>query len=71
MPLFILVTLALKSMTGWTGWFDIGLGVPVEPLMRTEGFGAIMDLTRPDQSYVLPLTIGLLGITNIEVIWSS
>jgi membrane protein insertase Oxa1/YidC/SpoIIIJ len=66
-PLFILVALSLRSMSGWGGWFDIGMSVPTDPLFYTEGFGAIKDLTQPDGSYILPVTIGLMSITNIEV----
>jgi membrane protein insertase Oxa1/YidC/SpoIIIJ len=66
-PLFILVSLALRAMSGWTGWYDVGMTAPMEPLLRAEGFGAIQDLTRPDGSYVLPVLIGLMGITNVEV----
>jgi hypothetical protein len=66
-PLFILVSLVLRGMCGWTGWFDIGMGVPLEPLFKTEGFGAILDLTRPDGTFIFPVMIGLLSVTNIEV----
>src|SRR5436190_22706614 len=66
-PLFILVSLALRSMSGWVGWVDIGLTVPMEPLLQTEGFGAIKDLTQPDGSFVLPVMIGLINVTNLEV----
>jgi inner membrane protein COX18 len=66
-PLFILVSMALRAMCGWTGWFDVGMTAPMESLLHTEGFGAIQDLTRPDGSFVLPVLIGLLSITNIEV----
>jgi membrane protein insertase Oxa1/YidC/SpoIIIJ len=52
-------------MTGWTGWFDIGVNMPMDPLLMTEGIG-IKDLTRPDPYYVLPLTLGFLGILNTE-----
>jgi membrane protein insertase Oxa1/YidC/SpoIIIJ len=66
-PVFILVALALRAMTGWTGYFDVGMGSPMEPLLRTEGFGAILDLTRPDGTFILPVIIGLLSVTNVEV----
>ena len=68
-PLFILVSLALRAMCGWTGWFDIGMGVPLEPLFKTEGFGASLDLTQPDGTFILPVMIGLLSVTNIEVLF--
>ena len=66
-PLFILVSLALRSMSGWVGWVDVGLTVPIEPLLQVEGFGAIKNLTQPDGTYILPVMIGLLNITNLEV----
>ena len=69
-PLFIAASLALRSMTGWPGWFDIGLGVPVEPLLHTEGFVPINDLTRPDVTYVLPVLVGLFNIANVQVYYS-
>ena len=65
--MFILASLALRAMCGWTGWFDMGMGIPLEPLFQTEGFGSIQDLTRPDGSFISPVLIGLLSITNIEV----
>jgi len=65
-PLFILVSLALRSMSGWTGWFDVGMTAPLEPLLRSEGFGAIKDLTKPDGTNILPVLIGLMGISNVE-----
>lgn len=67
-PLFLLVSLALRSMSGWVGWVDVGMTVPIEPLLHFEGFGVISDLTQPDGSYVLPVMIGLLNLTNLEVI---
>jgi membrane protein insertase Oxa1/YidC/SpoIIIJ len=66
-PMFIMVSLALRSMTGWPGWFDIGMGVPVEPLLHTEGLGPIKDLTRPDGTFVLPVLVGLLNVINVQV----
>ena len=54
-------------MSGWTGWFEIGMNVPTEHLFYTEGFGAIQNLTLPDGSYILPVIIGLMSITNVEV----
>jgi hypothetical protein len=66
-PLFLLVSLALRSMSGWVGWVDVGLTVPIEPLLQVEGFGAIKNLTQPDGTYILPVMIGLLNITNLEV----
>lgn len=54
-------------MSGWGGWFGLGLTVPMEPLLQTEGFGVIRDLTQPDGSFVLPVLIGLMSVTNIEV----
>ena len=66
-PLFIIVSLALRSMTGWPGWFGIGSGIPVESLLHTEGLGAIKDLTLPDGTFMLPVLVGLLNVTNIQV----
>ena len=66
-PLFLLVSLALRSMSGWVGWVDVGLTVPIEPLLQVEGFGAIKNLTQPDGTYILPVMIGLLNVTNLEV----
>ena len=66
-PLFILVSLALRSMSGWTSWSAIGMAVPIEPLLLSEGFGTIQNLAQPDGSFILPVMIGLLSITNIEV----
>jgi mitochondrial inner membrane protein COX18 len=66
-PLFILVSLTLRSMSGWGEWFDFGLMVPMDSLLQTEGFGGIKDLTKPDGSFVLPVLIGLMNVTNIEV----
>jgi len=66
-PLFVVVSLALRSMTGWPGWFDSGMGVPVEPLLHTEGLGLIKDLTLPDGTFVLPVLVGLLNVINIQV----
>ena len=66
-PLFLLVSLALRSMSGWVGWVDVGLTVPIEPLLQVEGFGAIRNLTHPDGTYILPVMIGLLNVTNLEV----
>jgi len=54
-------------MSGWGGWFDFGLTVPMDSLLQTEGFGGIKDLTKPDGSFVLPVLIGLMNVTNIEV----
>ena len=65
-PLFVLVSLSLRAMSGWSGWFDVGMWASLEPLFRIEGFGAIQDLTQPDASFILPVMIGLIGITNIE-----
>jgi len=65
-PLFIFVSLALRSMCGWAGWFDLGMSVPLEPLLQTEGFGAIQNLTVPDGTFVFPVLGGLLGIANLE-----
>jgi membrane protein insertase Oxa1/YidC/SpoIIIJ len=65
-PLFICVSLALRSMSGWTGWFNAGMTVPPEPLLQSEGFGAIQNLTQPDGTFILPVLIGLLSITNVE-----
>ena len=45
----------------------MGLTVPIEPLLQFEGFGAIKNLTQPDGTYILPVMIGLLNITNLEV----
>lgn len=66
-PLFILVSLALRAMSGWSGWFDVGMWASLEPLFHTEGFGAIQNLAQPDGSFILPVMIGLISITNIEV----
>src|SRR5271155_3544169 len=66
-PLFIMVSLALRSMTGWPGWFDIGMGAPIEPLLHTEGLGPIKDLTQPDGTFVLPVLVGLLNVVNVQV----
>jgi hypothetical protein len=54
-------------MTGWPGWFDIGMGAPIEPLLHTEGFGPIKDLTQPDGTFVLPVLVGLLNVVNVQV----
>ena len=70
-PLFIIVSLALRSMTGWPGWFDIGLGVRIEPLLHTEGFVPVQDLTRPDATFILPVLVGLINLANIEASHSS
>ena len=53
-------------MSGWSGWFDAGMWASLEPLFHTEGFGTIQDLTKPDESFILPVMIGLIGISNIE-----
>src|SRR5271155_3866898 len=66
-PLFIMVSLALRSMTGWPGWFDIGMGAPIEPLLHTEGLGPIKDLTQPGGTFVLPVLVGLLNVVNLQV----
>lgn len=66
-PLFIIVSVALRSMTGWPGWFGVGAGIPVEPLLHIEGLSAIRDLTLPDPTFMLPVLVGLLNITNIQV----
>jgi hypothetical protein len=58
-------------MSGWSGWFDVGMWTSLEPLFHVEGFGAIQDLTLPDASFILPVMIGLIGITNIEASTSS
>lgn len=65
-PLFIVVSIALRSMCGWGAWFDIGLGVPMDPLLQNEGFGTIKNLVQTDGSFTLPVMIGLLSITNLE-----
>jgi membrane protein insertase Oxa1/YidC/SpoIIIJ len=66
-PLFITASMTLRAMSGWGDWLQIGLTVPVEPLLQNEGFGSIIDLTQPDSSFVLPVMLGLLSVTNIEV----
>lgn len=53
-------------MSGWTGWLGFGSPAPLEPLLQTEGFAAIQNLTLPDSTFILPVLIGLLSITNIE-----
>lgn len=59
--------MTLRAMSGWGGWLDFGLTVPVEPLLHSEGFGSIVDLTQPDPSFILPVMLGLLNVTNTEV----
>jgi hypothetical protein len=54
-------------MSGWPGWFDVGMTIPLEPLFQNDGFAAIQNLTQPDRTFVLPVLVGLLSITNIEV----
>ena len=66
-PLFILVSLVLRSMTGWTGWSDLGMVEATDPRLHLEGFGHIVDLTNPDPFFVLPVSIGLFSIINLEV----
>ena len=66
-PLFLLVSLALRSMSGWGGWVDVGLTVPMEPYYRLKDLEQYENLTQPDGSYVLPVLIGLMSVTNIEV----
>lgn len=66
-PLFITASITLRAMSGWGDWFHIGLTVPVEPLLHSEGFGSIVDLTQADPSFILPVMLGLLNVTNVEV----
>jgi hypothetical protein len=53
-------------MCGWTGVFDFGMTVPVEPLLHTEGIGSVSDLTLPDPTFQIPVIGGILGFINIQ-----
>jgi membrane protein insertase Oxa1/YidC/SpoIIIJ len=66
-PLFITASMTLRAMSGCKNWFDIGLAIPVEPLLHSEGIGSIIDLTQPDPSFMLPVMLGLLNVANVEV----
>lgn len=65
-PLFITASMTLRAMSGWGSWFQID-AVPLEPLLQSEGFGALVDLTQPDPSFMLPVMLGLLNVANVEV----
>jgi hypothetical protein len=54
-----MVSLVLRSMTRWPGWFNIGMRILIKPLLHTEGLGAIKDL--------LLVLVGLLNAINIQV----
>jgi len=66
-PLFITASMTLRTMSGWGDWLHIGLAVPTEPLLHSEGFGSLIDLTQPDPSFMLPVMLGLLNVANVEV----
>lgn len=62
-PLFVAMSLTLRSMCGWS----VLDAIPLEPGFTEQGFGWIQSLDRPDNYGVLPLAVGAFSLGNLEL----
>ncbi|VEU24324.1 DEKNAAC105507 [Brettanomyces naardenensis] len=61
-PLWVCVSYMLRVLTGWN---NIG-SKPMDPTLTTEGLGYLHDLALSDPYFVLPITLGIVALANVE-----
>lgn len=62
-PLFVAMSLTLRSMCGWS----VLDSIPLEQGFTEQGFGWIQSLDRPDNYGILPLAVGAFSLGNVEL----
>ncbi|KTW29877.1 hypothetical protein T552_01081 [Pneumocystis carinii B80] len=66
-PLFLTMTFALRSMTGWSIPLFPKPDIPMDVSLTYEGIAWMQDLTAPDSIGFLPVCLGLINLINIEL----
>ncbi|KAG5437774.1 hypothetical protein PCANB_000487 [Pneumocystis canis] len=66
-PLFLMMTFALRGMSGWSLPLFANSNIPIEPAFTYEGVAWMHDLTVPDPTGFLPVCLGLNSLINIQL----